>query len=52
MLLWKGSSSRIVEVQMATKIGPVLTVADLDVMPDDGNHYELISTVSFLTSSS
>lgn len=27
---------------MATQIGPILTVADLDVMPDDSNRYELI----------
>lgn len=27
---------------MTTQIQPVLTVADLDLMPDDGNKYELI----------
>jgi Uma2 family endonuclease len=27
---------------MATRIGPILTVADLEVMPNDGNRYELI----------
>ena len=27
---------------MTTQIQPVLTIADLDVMPDDGNRYEII----------
>lgn len=27
---------------MATEIKPLLTVADLDLMPDDGNRYEII----------
>jgi hypothetical protein len=27
---------------MATRIGPLLTVADLELMPDDGNRYELL----------
>lgn len=27
---------------MTTRIQPVLTIADLDVMPDDGNRYEII----------
>lgn len=27
---------------MATHIDPLLTVADLGIMPDDGNRYELI----------
>ncbi len=27
---------------MAIRIGPILTVADLEVMPNDGNRYELI----------
>jgi Uma2 family endonuclease len=27
---------------MVTEIKPLLTVADLDLMPDDGNHYEVI----------
>jgi len=27
---------------MAAKIEPILTIADLDAMPEDGNRYELI----------
>src|SRR5437773_12025976 len=27
---------------MSTEIQPLLTIADLDAMPDDGNRYELI----------
>ncbi len=27
---------------MATQIGPLLTVADLELMPEDGNRYELL----------
>jgi Uma2 family endonuclease len=30
------------EVQMTTQIQPVLTIDDLDAMPEDGNRYELI----------
>jgi hypothetical protein len=30
------------EVDMATHIEPLLTVADLDIMPDDENRYEII----------
>ena len=26
---------------MATKVEPLMTVADLDLLPDDGNRYEL-----------
>lgn len=34
---------------MATRIEPVLTVDDLDVMPDDGNHYEVIEGKLFMS---
>jgi hypothetical protein len=27
---------------MSTQIEPVLTMADLDAMPEDGNRYEII----------
>jgi len=34
---------------MSTQIEPVLTVADLDCMPDDGNRYELIEGEIFVS---
>ena len=34
---------------MASKIEPVLTVADLDACPDDGNRYELIEGELFVS---
>ena len=34
---------------MATKIEPLLTVADLDACPDDGNRYELIEGELFVS---
>jgi Uma2 family endonuclease len=34
---------------MVTKIEPLLTVADLDIMPDDGNRYELIDGELFVS---
>lgn len=38
------------EVDMASKIGPLLTVADLDAFPDDdGNRYELINGELFVS---
>jgi len=29
------------EVALSAKVDPILTVADLDLMPDDDNRYEL-----------
>src|SRR6266850_7198155 len=38
------------EIDMASKIGPLLTVADLDAFPeDDGNRYELIGGELFVS---
>ncbi len=38
------------EIDMALRIGPLLTVADLDVFPDDdGNRYELIGGELFVS---
>jgi Uma2 family endonuclease len=34
---------------MAAKFEPVLTIADLDAMPDDGNRYELIEGELFVS---
>ena len=34
---------------MASRIGPLLTVADLDAFPDDGNRYELIEGELFVS---
>lgn len=34
---------------MATHIEPLLTVADLDIMPDDGNRYEIIEAELFVS---
>jgi Uma2 family endonuclease len=34
---------------MVTKIAPLLTVADLDLTPDDGNRYELIEGELFVS---
>jgi Uma2 family endonuclease len=39
------------EVLMATHIEPLLTVADLDIMPDDGNRYEIIEGELFVSRS-
>lgn len=36
---------------MATHIEPLLTVADLDIMPDDGNRYEVIEGELFVSRS-
>jgi Uma2 family endonuclease len=36
---------------MATHIEPLLTVADLDIMPDDGNRYEIIEGELFASRS-
>ena len=36
---------------MATQIEPLLTIADLDIMPDDGNRYELIEGEIFVSRS-
>ena len=36
---------------MATHIDPLLTVADLDIMPDDGNRYEIIEGELFVSRS-
>lgn len=37
------------EVDMATHIEPLLTVADLELMPDDGNRYEVIEGELFVS---
>ena len=37
------------EVNMAAKIEPLLTVADLDLCPDDNNRYELIDGELFVS---
>ena len=34
---------------MAAKLEPILTIADLDSMPEDGNHYELIEGELFVS---
>ena len=34
---------------MSTRVEPILTVADLDVMPDDGNRYEVIEGELFVS---
>jgi Uma2 family endonuclease len=34
---------------MAAKLEPVLTIADLDAMPEDGNHYEIIEGELFVS---
>ena len=34
---------------MAARIEPLLTIADLDAMPEDGNHYELIEGELFVS---
>src|SRR5580704_12746614 len=34
---------------MAAKLEPVLTIADLDAMPDDGNRYEIIEGELFVS---
>jgi Uma2 family endonuclease len=34
---------------MSTEIEPLLTINDLDAMPDDGNHYELIEGELFVS---
>ncbi len=36
---------------MATRIEPILTIADLEVMPEDGNRYELIEGELFVSRS-
>ena len=34
---------------MAARIEPVLTIGDLDAMPEDGNHYEIIEGELFVS---
>ena len=34
---------------MTTRIQPLLTVADLDLMPEDGNRYEIIEGELFVS---
>lgn len=34
---------------MSTQIEPLLTISDLDAMPDDGNHYEIIEGELFVS---
>jgi Uma2 family endonuclease len=34
---------------MAARIEPVLTIADIDAMPEDGNHYEIIEGQLFVS---
>ena len=34
---------------MATKIEPLMTVTDLEAMPDDGNRYEVIEGELFVS---
>src|SRR5712692_11580283 len=36
---------------MSTQIEPLLTIADLDAMPDDGNRYEIIEGELFVSCS-
>ena len=36
---------------MSTQFEPVLTIADLDAMPEDGNRYELIEGELFVSRS-
>ena len=36
---------------MSTQIEPLLTIADLDAMPDDGNRYEIIEGELFVSRS-
>jgi len=36
---------------MSTQIEPLLTIADLDAMPDDGNRYEIIDGELFVSRS-
>jgi Uma2 family endonuclease len=37
---------------MAARIEPVLTIGDLDAMPEDGNHYEIIEGELFVSAPS
>lgn len=37
------------EANMVKRIFPLLTIADIDEMPDDGNRYELIDGVIFMS---
>jgi Uma2 family endonuclease len=39
----------VVEVALAAKVDPILTVADLDLMPDDDNRYELFEGEVFVS---
>jgi Uma2 family endonuclease len=39
----------IEEVSMSAKVEPLLTIADLDAMPDDGNRYELFEGEIFVS---
>jgi len=43
------SASRTEKIGMAARIGPLLTVADLDACPDDNNRYELIEGELFVS---
>jgi Uma2 family endonuclease len=47
-----GSHCAILDVRvtyMAAKLDPILTIADLDAMPDDGNRYEIIEGELFVS---
>jgi Uma2 family endonuclease len=44
-----GSSQIIAEIPMATRIEPLMTVADLEAMPEDGNRYEVIEGELFVS---
>lgn len=39
----------VLEVVLSTKVDPILTVADLDLMPDDDNRYELFEGEVFVS---
>ena len=39
----------LVEVVLSAKVDPILTVADLDLMPDDDNRYELFEGEVFVS---
>jgi Uma2 family endonuclease len=39
----------VVEVALSAKVYPILTVADLDLMPDDDNRYELFEGEVFVS---
>jgi Uma2 family endonuclease len=41
--------TQLLEFDMASKIEPLMTIADLEAMPDDGNRYELIEGELFVS---